>query len=37
MTKAQAERNLGQGDIDLADCDGKRKALYDAWPRSGGW
>jgi hypothetical protein len=33
MTKAQAEQNLGQGDIDLADCEGKRKMLIDAWPK----
>lgn len=33
MSKAQAERNLGQGDVDLADCEAKRRMLYDAWPK----
>jgi hypothetical protein len=33
MTKAQAEQNLGQGRIDLFECDQRRKAGADAWPR----
>lgn len=33
MTRAQAELNLGIADIDLAECEAKRKALIDAWPK----
>jgi len=33
MNSAQAERNLQQGDIDLATCDAKRQLAIDAWPQ----
>lgn len=33
MNKAQVEQNLAQGDVDLFDCDQRRKAGADAWPR----
>jgi hypothetical protein len=32
MSSAQVERNLGQGDVDLAFCEAKRKLLLDSWP-----
>lgn len=34
MSAAQVERNLGLADVDLADCEAKRKALINAWPKS---
>lgn len=34
MTKAQAEQNMAQGDIDLAACEAKRRLLLMAWPLS---
>lgn len=33
MSKAQAERNLGQGDVDLASCEAKRKLAVESWPQ----
>ncbi len=34
MSKAQVERNLGYGLLDLYDCDQRRKAGVDAWPKA---
>ena len=33
MASADAERAIRAADIDLADCDAKRRALVAAWPR----
>lgn len=34
MNSAQAERNLQQGDVDLAECEAKRRLAIEAWPQS---
>jgi hypothetical protein len=34
MSKAQAERGLAQGDIDLAECEAKRRLAVEAWPQA---
>jgi hypothetical protein len=34
MSKAHVEYNLGFGRVDLADCEAKRKAGFDAWPKA---